>query len=189
MAPNPPKKAHSFANFQICKNYSFPLPSQILGTPLLYAIQERSQDLAGWWKFACTEATCHTWPVEYRHGRPQEFFQGGGGTSLRPKRKGAPSFPLSPFYNIQCTSNHVNLIWTSEFAKILISALIPGAPNRGGGLGGGGLNPPELSAWPEVRGTADTDGGAYSPFRSILLVLTHDFIIIQPIYGPACGDG
>ena len=45
-----------------------------------------------------------------------------------------------------------------------------------------------LSAWPEVRGTADTDGGAYSPFRSILLVLTHDFIIIQ-LYGPACGDG
>ena len=37
----------------------------------------------------------------------------------------------------------------------------------------------KLSAWPEVRGTADTDGGAYSPFRSILLVLTHDFIIIQ----------
>ena len=36
-----------------------------------------------------------------------------------------------------------------------------------------------LSAKPEVRGTADTDGGAYSPFQSILLVLTHDFIIIQ----------
>ena len=48
--------------------------------------------------------------------------------------------------------------------------------------------PRQLSAWPEVRGTADTDGGAYSPFRSILLVLTHDFIIIQ-LYGPACGDG
>ena len=47
---------------------------------------------------------------------------------------------------------------------------------------------PLLSAWPEVRGTADTDSGAYSPFRSILLVLTHDFIIIQ-LYGPACGDG
>ena len=44
------------------------------------------------------------------------------------------------------------------------------------------------AALPEVRGTADTDGGAYSPFRSILLVLTHDFIIIQ-LYGPACGDG
>ena len=35
---------------------------------------------------------------------------------------------------------------------------------------------------------AVTDGGAYSPFRSILLVLTHDCIIIQ-LYGPACGDG
>ena len=45
-----------------------------------------------------------------------------------------------------------------------------------------------LSAWPEVRGTADADGGAYSPFRSILLVLTHDFIIIQ-VYGPTGGDG
>ena len=45
-----------------------------------------------------------------------------------------------------------------------------------------------MSAWPEVRGTADTDGGAYSPVRSILLVLTHDFIITQ-LYGPACGDG
>ena len=45
-----------------------------------------------------------------------------------------------------------------------------------------------LSVWPEVRGTADTDGGAYSPFRSILLVLTHDFIIIQ-LYEPAGGDG
>ena len=31
---------------------------------------------------------------------------------------------------------------------------------------------PQLSAWPKVRGTADTDGGAYYPFRSILLVLT-----------------
>ena len=37
---------------------------------------------------------------------------------------------------------------------------------------------------PEVRGTADVaDGVAYSPFRSILLVLTHDFIIIC-VYGP-----
>ena len=43
----------------------------------------------------------------------------------------------------------------------------------------------QLSAWPEVRGTADTDGGAYFPF---LLVLTHDFIIVQ-LYGPADGDG
>ena len=55
------------------------------------------------------------------------------------------------------------------------------------GGGGGGLGP-TLSALHEVRGTADADGGAYSPFRSILLVLTHDFIIIQ-LYGPAGGDG
>ena len=34
----------------------------------------------------------------------------------------------------------------------------------------------DTSVRPEVRGTSD--GGAYSPFRSILLVLTHDFIII-----------
>ena len=40
----------------------------------------------------------------------------------------------------------------------------------------------------QLSGTADTDGGAYSPFRTILLVLTHDFIIIQ-LYGPAGGDG
>ena len=46
----------------------------------------------------------------------------------------------------------------------------------------------QLSAWPEVQRTADTVGGACSPFRSILLVLTHDFIIIQ-LYGPAGGDG
>ena len=52
---------------------------------------------------------------------------------------------------------------------------------------GGGVGAYQLSAWPEVRGTADTDGGAYSPFRSILLVLTHDFIIIQ-LYGPATRD-
>ena len=38
-----------------------------------------------------------------------------------------------------------------------------------------------LSAWPE-------DGGAYSPFRSILLVLTHDFIITC-VYGPTVSDG
>ena len=42
------------------------------------------------------------------------------------------------------------------------------------------------SARPEVRGTAD--GGAYSPFRSILLVLTHDFIITC-VYGPTGSDG
>ena len=40
---------------------------------------------------------------------------------------------------------------------------------------------------PEVRGTVDTDGGAYSPSRSILLVLTHDCIITQ-LYGPTGGD-
>ena len=33
-----------------------------------------------------------------------------------------------------------------------------------------------------------SDGGAYSPFRSILLVLTHDFIIIC-VYGPTGSDG
>ena len=42
------------------------------------------------------------------------------------------------------------------------------------------------SARPEVRGTADV--GAYSPFRSILLVLTHDFIITC-VYGPTGSDG
>ena len=33
-----------------------------------------------------------------------------------------------------------------------------------------------------------SDGGAYSPFRSILLVLTHDFIITC-VYGPTGSDG
>ena len=33
-----------------------------------------------------------------------------------------------------------------------------------------------------------SDSGAYSPFRSILLVLTHDFIIIC-VYGPMGSDG
>ena len=42
------------------------------------------------------------------------------------------------------------------------------------------------SARAEVRGTADV--GAYSPFRSILLVLTHDFIITC-VYGPMGSDG
>ena len=45
----------------------------------------------------------------------------------------------------------------------------------------------QLSASTEVRGTADTDGGAYSPSRSILLVLTHDFIITQ-LYGLTGGE-
>ena len=39
---------------------------------------------------------------------------------------------------------------------------------------------------PEVQGTADAR--AYSPFRSILLVLTHDFIITC-VYGPTGSDG
>ena len=42
------------------------------------------------------------------------------------------------------------------------------------------------STRPKVRGTAD--GGAYSPFRSILLVLTHDFIITC-VYGPTDMNG
>ena len=34
------------------------------------------------------------------------------------------------------------------------------------------------------------DGGAYSPFRSILLVLTHEFIIIKLcVCGPTDSDG
>ena len=33
-----------------------------------------------------------------------------------------------------------------------------------------------------------SDGGAYSPFRSMLLVLTHDFIITC-LYGPTGSDG
>ena len=33
-----------------------------------------------------------------------------------------------------------------------------------------------------------SDGGAYSPFRSILLVLTHDYIITC-VYGPTGSDG
>ena len=33
-----------------------------------------------------------------------------------------------------------------------------------------------------------SDGGAYSPFRSILLVLTHDFIITS-VYRPTDSDG
>ena len=47
---------------------------------------------------------------------------------------------------------------------------------------------PYTSAMPEVRGTADVGWRAYSPFRSILLVLTHDFIIIC-VYGPTGSDG
>ena len=38
------------------------------------------------------------------------------------------------------------------------------------------------------EGQLMSDGGAYSPFRSILLVLTHDFIITC-VYGPTSSDG
>ena len=47
-------------------------------------------------------------------------------------------------------------------------------------------DPHQLS--PRYEGQLMSDGGAYSPFRSILLVLTHDFIIIC-VYGPTCSDG
>ena len=41
---------------------------------------------------------------------------------------------------------------------------------------------------PIYEGQLMSDGGAYSPFRSILLVLTHDFIITCA-YGPTGRDG
>ena len=41
---------------------------------------------------------------------------------------------------------------------------------------------------PRYEGQLMSDGGVYSPFRSILLVLTHDFIIIC-VYGPTGSDG
>ena len=44
------------------------------------------------------------------------------------------------------------------------------------------------SVRPEVRGTADVGWRSLFPFRSILLVLTHDFIIIC-VYGPTGSDG
>ena len=47
---------------------------------------------------------------------------------------------------------------------------------------------PQQSAMPEVRGTADIEWWNLFPFRSILLVLTHDFIIIH-VYGPTGSDG
>ena len=48
---------------------------------------------------------------------------------------------------------------------------------------------PNTSARPEVRGTADVGWRSlYSPFRSILLVLTHDCIIIC-VHGPTGSDG
>ena len=41
---------------------------------------------------------------------------------------------------------------------------------------------------PRYEGQLMSDGGAYSPFRSILLVLTHDFIITC-VYGQTGSDG
>ena len=41
---------------------------------------------------------------------------------------------------------------------------------------------------PRYEGQLMSDGGAYSPFRSIPFVLTHDFIIIC-VYGPTGSDG
>ena len=41
---------------------------------------------------------------------------------------------------------------------------------------------------PRYEGQLMSDGGAYSPFRSILLVLTRDFISIC-VYGPRGSDG
>ena len=40
---------------------------------------------------------------------------------------------------------------------------------------------------PRYKGQLMSDGGANSPFRSILLVLTHDFIITC-VYGPTGSD-
>ena len=44
------------------------------------------------------------------------------------------------------------------------------------------------SVIPEVRGTADVGWWSLYPLRSILLVFTHDFIIIY-VYGPTGSDG
>ena len=41
---------------------------------------------------------------------------------------------------------------------------------------------------PRYEGQLMSDGGAYSPFRSILLVLTHD-VIITCVYGPTGSGG
>ena len=41
---------------------------------------------------------------------------------------------------------------------------------------------------PRCEGQLMSDGGAYPPFRSILLVLAHDFIITC-VYGPTGSDG
>ena len=44
------------------------------------------------------------------------------------------------------------------------------------------------SARPEIRETANVGWRSLFPFRSILLVLTHDFIITC-VYGPTGSDG
>ena len=41
---------------------------------------------------------------------------------------------------------------------------------------------------PRYEGQLMSDGGVYSPFRSILLVLTHDHIITH-VFGPTDSDG
>ena len=41
---------------------------------------------------------------------------------------------------------------------------------------------------PRYKGQLMSDGGAYSSLRSILLVLTHDYIITC-VHGPTGGDG
>ena len=41
---------------------------------------------------------------------------------------------------------------------------------------------------PRYEGQLMSDGGAYSPFQSILLVITHDYIITC-VYGPTGSDG
>ena len=58
--------------------------------------------------------------------------------------------------------------------------------HRGSRLPHAAHTTPHTSARPEVRGTVDV--GAYSPYRSILLVLTHVFIITCD-YRPTGSDG
>ena len=43
-----------------------------------------------------------------------------------------------------------------------------------------------MSALPEVRGTADTDGGAYSPSGQSS---SYSRLYHHPVYGPTGGDG
>ena len=47
---------------------------------------------------------------------------------------------------------------------------------------------PVTTVGPRYEEQLMSDGGAYSPFRSILLVLAHDFIIIC-VYGPTGSEG